>query len=326
MVRPDEASVRRSWNLGQNAGDQPGDMETLAARLREDRIDAVSIQYNFGFMKPAAVDRLTELLQSVGVSVFITLHSTKLDAFWDLVPALRSADLVIVHRQEDLRKLLDNGVERAVIQRQGIAAAPTVPRRLVQAVVQRGAFTIACFGFFLPPKGIHELLRAFEVAAIVNPLLRLKLVNSLYPIPESAAYSSECVRIVHERGLAERTEITTGFLDDVEILKHLQSADLVVLPYTYSTESSSAAIRMPLASMTPVLCSDLPIFDEFETAVHRYPAFDTVALANRLIELSMNEEELKRFEESQAKCVEDLSWKNVAAQFSGLVREHRRRA
>ena len=232
---------------------------------------------------------------------------------------------MIVHRQEDLRKLLDNGVERAVIQRQGIAPPPPVPRRLPRAGVRQGAFTIACFGFFLPPKGIHELLRALEAAAIVNPLLRLKLVNSLYPIPESTAYSSECVRIIHERGLAERTEITTGFLDDAEILEQLQSADLVVLPYTYSTESSSAAIRMPLASLTPVLCSDLPIFDEFAAVVHRYPAFDTVALANRLIDLSMNERELRRFEESRAKCVEGSVMKNVAAQFAARVGGHRRR-
>ena len=106
----------------------------------------------------------------------------------------------------------------------------------------------------------------------VNPVLRLKLVNSLYPGPASATYASSCVDLAEQLGLAQRTEVYTDFLDQDEILRELSSADVVVLPYTTSTESSSAAIRLPLASGTPVLCSDLPLFDEFQDVVHRYPA------------------------------------------------------
>ncbi|MGH9663382.1 MAG: hypothetical protein ACRD9L_03035, partial [Bryobacteraceae bacterium] len=176
-----------------------------------------------------------------------------------------------------------------------------------------------CFGFFLPPKGIFELLEAFEAAAFVNPALRLKLLNSLYDVRDSQRYVSECMRFIVQHRLAERVVMCTDFLDQDTILKDLAASDLIVLPYTWSTESSSAAIRLPLASLTPVLCSDLDIFKEFAGTVHSYPADDVVALANRIVELSLDGALLRRFETEQRQYVNDLSWTNVAAQFQSVV-------
>jgi len=178
---------------------------------------------------------------------------------------------------------------------------------------------LACFGFFLPPKGIYELLQAFSAAALVNPGLRLKLINSLYDQPESYTYAAECIRFVRSRGLSDRVMVSTGFLDQDSIVRELADSDLIVLPYLHSTESSSAAIRLPLTSLTPVLCSDLPLFREFTGIVHQYPAGDTVALANRLLELSADTELLRRFETKQRQYVDELAWSNVARDFEAII-------
>ena len=296
----------------------------LVRQIAERGIDVVSLQYNFGFFSPSVVEYLIEQLHASGIAVMVTLHATNHPNFGKLTGALAHADAVIVHRQEELTKLLDSGVERAVIQRQGIY----VPRNKTGRTAAPGsrplAFTVACFGFFLPPKGIRELLQAFEAAAQVNPVLRLKLVNSLYASSASAAYAAECLRFAEERRLAQRTEICTDFLEQDEILQELSSADLIVLPYTTSTESSSAAIRLPLASGTPILCSDLPLFDEFQEVVHRYPANDIAALAGRLCELSTDTVKLRRYTERQEALVEELSWKRVAKRFQALAASCRR--
>jgi glycosyltransferase involved in cell wall biosynthesis len=210
------------------------------------------------------------------------------------------------------------------MQRQGIyVPRERVPRRSLPGS-RPLAFTVACFGFFLPPKGIRELLQALEAAVQVNPVLRLKLVNSLYPGAASATYAASCMRLAEERGLAHRTEICTDFLEEDDILKELSNTDLIVLPYTMSTESSSAAIRLPLASGTPILCSDLPIFDEFREVVHRYPAQDVAALARRLCELSADPVELRRFTARQQELVDELSWQAVAQRFQALAAACRR--
>ena len=160
-----------------------------------------------------------------------------------------------------------HGLTHVHLQRQGIYV-PKHLQRVTPAGSDESVFTVACFGFFLPPKGIYELLQAFSAAAFVNPSLRLKLINSLYDIPESHTYAAECIRFLRHRGLSDRVMISTGFLDQDTIVRELADSDLVVLPYTHSTESSSAAIRLPLASLTPVLCSDLHLFREFTGIVH----------------------------------------------------------
>jgi glycosyltransferase involved in cell wall biosynthesis len=296
----------------------------LVRRIVERGIDVVSLQYNFGFFSPSVVEYLVEQLHASGIAVMITMHATNHPNFGKLTGALAAADTVIAHRQEDRAKLLEGGVERAVMQRQGIYVPRNKAARSAAPGSRPLAFTVACFGFFLPPKGIRELLQAFEAAVQVNPVLRLKLVNSLYASSASESYAASCMRFAEERRLAQRTEIYTDFLEEDEILRELSSADLIVLPYTTSTESSSAAIRLPLASGTPILCSDLPLFDEFQEVVHRYPANDIAVLAGRLCELSTDTVKLRRFTERQEALVEELSWKRVAKRFQALAAACRR--
>jgi glycosyltransferase involved in cell wall biosynthesis len=116
-------------------------------------------------------------------------------------------------------------------------------------------------------------------------------------------------------------------MEERQIVTRLSECDLVVLAYTHSQEASSAAIRMPLASMTPVLCSDLPIFDEFAEAVHRFPAGNTVELAQRILTLASNRELLRSKSKAHADLVESLSWEKIAYTLckssSGKAREFR---
>jgi glycosyltransferase involved in cell wall biosynthesis len=267
--------------------------------------------------------RLVGQLRKRNIVILATLHATANKGFDDLVVGLKAANAVIVHRSEERDRLIAAGLEQVAIQRQGIY----VPENLVRHEPGEvpGPFTIACFGFFLPPKGIYELLAAFETAAFVNPALRLKLLNALYDTPESQMYASECVRFILQHGLTDRVLMCTEFLDQDTILRELAASDLIVLPYTASTESSSAAIRLPLASLTPVLCSDLQIFREFDGIVHTYPAEDVVALANSIIGLSLDATSLRRFETNQREYVNQLSWTKVAAQFESIVEDCLRR-
>ena len=102
-------------------------------------------------------------------------------------------------------------------------------------------------------------------------MLRLKLLNSLYAIEASTEYAHQCMRLIGEKHLRGDVHVSTAFLDHEETLRELGDSDLVVLPYLYSTESSSAAGAFAVASLRPVLCSDLPLFDELADVIHRFP-------------------------------------------------------
>jgi hypothetical protein len=206
-VRPDADNVFRCWAQSQEPGPSRDAANELVRRIKERGIDVVSLQYNFGFFAPPVVEHLVERLHAAGIAVMITLHSTNHPSFGNLTRALARADAAIVHRQEEFARLVDCGVECAVMQRQGIYVPPVKAEPKALPGSRPLAFTVACFGFFLPPKGIRELLQAFEAAVRVNPVLRLKLVNSLYPGSASATYAAACMRFAEERGLRN----TPGF-------------------------------------------------------------------------------------------------------------------
>ena len=113
-------------------------------------------------------------------------------------------------------------------------------------------------------------------------------------------------------------------MEERQIVTRLAECDLVVLAYTHTKEASSAAIRMPLASMTPVLCSDLPIFDEFSEAVHRFPAGNTVELAQRILTLASDRELLTSKAKAHADLVASMSWEKIAGKFLQIVVEDNR--
>ena len=322
-VRPDEDFVTRCWEPGGEPTGSSAAIEDLARLILESGVQAVSIQYNFSFFSPADLNVLVERLKASGIVVAVTMHAINHPNFSRLRPALESADICICHRSADVEAVGRLGVRNVVLQKQGIVASLLDQNRsLVRKSKWTHCFVVSCFGFFLPPKGIYQLIQAFARARAVEPLLRLKLVNSLYPIPESAAYARECIGLVQRMCLGGEIELTTAFLAPEEALQQLADSDLVVLPYLYSTESSSAAGAFAVASLTPVLCSDLPLFEELSGVIHSFPSGDVMALANKILQLAADPLELGRYRTAQAEFVRTLAWPTIARNFGEMLKEH----
>ena len=316
-VREDEPNVARCWTM--SSADIPArEIDQLVESICAAGCEVVSIQYNFGLLSPDTVDGIIRRLRPKGIPVAVTLHATANERYDRLIAVLRDAGAVIVHRTDERDQLRTNGLANVHLQRHGIYVAKHL-QRVAPAGMDENVFTIACFGFFLPPKGIYELLQAFSAASFVNPRLRLKLLNSLYDVGESYTYAAECVRFLRSAGLGDRVTMSTSFLDQETIVRELADSDLAVLPYENSTESASGAVCLPLASLTPVLCSDIPLFRKLAHVVHLSPAGDTVALANRLLELSTDTRLLRMFAAEQRRYVDNLSWNNVARDFETIV-------
>ena len=227
-VRPDEPNVSRCW-IAAKPDWSPAELDALADRISQAGCDIVSFQYNFGLFSPPTVDALMRRLKEREIAVSATLHATANERLDELLGVLKSAEAVIVHRPDERDKLAAAGLDRVNLQRQGIYIPKDLERSGRSSI--SGTFVVSCFGFFLPHKGIYELLQAFESASVVNPALRLKLLNALYDSPESHAYASECVRFIRQHGLTDRVVICTEFLNHDTILRELADSDLIVLPY-----------------------------------------------------------------------------------------------
>ena len=54
---------------------------------------------------------------------------------------------------------------------------------------------------------------------------------------------------------------------------------MVVFPYQQTQESASGAVRLGLASLVPVACTPLPIFDDVANATYQLSGITPEAIA-----------------------------------------------
>ena len=319
-VRPDEEFVTRCWEPFDPQHPNEVRLEELLDSIVKSGVKAVSIQYNFNFFTPAGLAWLIKELRRKQIVTTLTMHAVKHPNFPELKRAFSEADVCVCHRQADVDAVRQLGVENVYLQRQGIIASRLDKKDFPDTeLASHSQLLVSCFGFFLPQKGIDQLIQAFALAKSVQPLLRLNLLNSLYPIAASMEYAARCMHVIQQKGLGGDIQIHTGFLDHEKILRELAESDLVVLPYVYSTESSSAAGAFAVASLRPVLCSSLPLFDELSGVVHRFPAGNIFALANKLLQFATDRAELNRYRGAQEDFVRTRAWPVVARDFAQLI-------
>ena len=72
----------------------------------------------------------------------------------------------------------------------------------MRAVSTQDAVVVGCYGFFLPDKGIPELIQALSILRQTWPQARLRLVNARYPLFLSTDEIARCKGLVAAAGSA----------------------------------------------------------------------------------------------------------------------------
>ncbi|HEU4374442.1 MAG TPA: glycosyltransferase [Telluria sp.] len=278
----DGPEVRRCWEAGED-----DTLAELSAAIDAADVTTLVLQFNYGFFNLDTLAAFLLAQRDAGRVVVAMLHATtdpvhvphkRLDI---LAPALRACRRVLVHAPADLNRLKRLGLlDNVALFPHGVVDWPEPAPR-----ARGAAFVLASYGFFLPHKGLPQLVEALALLAGQGRDVRLSMVNAEYPIAESAALIAEVRASAAALGVAERVEMVTGFLDDRDSLARLGQADLVVFPYQDTAESSSAAVRYGLASGRPVAITPLAIFDDIGAAAFRLPGQGAADIAHGIARL-----------------------------------------
>jgi glycosyltransferase involved in cell wall biosynthesis len=315
------------------------DLGALEQAILDDAVEVLVIQFNFGFFELHALADMIERLHARGVRIAIVLHSTA-DVMHDdtrlslrdIAPALARCERLYVHGIDDLNRLKDFGLaaQATRLPHGGCTAlihptnqTPSIAVGRISAAHPATSTTLlATFGFLLPHKGLAELLYAFSWLHRERPELRLLMLNSLHPAHVSALEHQRIVALIDELGLGDAVELHTDYLPEDEILRRLSSARLIVFPYQHTQESSSAAVRLGLASGAPVACTPLPIFDDLEDAVYRLPATDMESLAHGIrAHLALDAEALEQQAARQQNWLAAHAWPRVAQRIAAWIEQ-----
>lgn len=279
----DGPEVLRCWN---SSG--PESLLGLSAAIEAASIDVVVVQFQYGFFEFGPLADFLHAQKDAGRMVIMMMHATQDPSHVPdrklilLADALARCDRVLVHGLGDLNRLKDLGlVDNVAIFPHGVVDAPEGmgTDKGKQGTPAR-PFVLASYGFFLPHKGLLELIEATGLLVARGLNVRLKMINAEYPVGESKVMIDAARKRIAELGLQDKVHLQTEYLKDEESLRQLDEADLIVFPYQGTGESSSAAVRYGLASGRPVAVTPIAIFDDVGGAVHRLPGVRPEELAD----------------------------------------------
>jgi glycosyltransferase involved in cell wall biosynthesis len=178
---------------------------------------------------------------------------------------------------------------------------------------------IGSYGFFLPPKGIDELIRALSIIRTRWKGARLRLVNAEFPDVVSSEEIARCRALATELGVFDAIEWQTGFLAN-EVSQHLLSeCDLVVLPYQGTKESASGAVRVALAAGAPVAVTPIPIFDDVRSATSTFDGLDAGSIAAGIEALLANPGDRRAIQERAITWAGQYAWPTLAQRMAGMI-------
>lgn len=284
----DAENVRRVWSLGATS------LEDLVREVMHLDVEAVVIQFHWAFFSVYALADAVIAFRARKMQVIIEMHNT-LSAPPEMSNeyvrrALGSENRILVHALSDLKKMKKLGFVENVALFPLAAYPQSQPKtsaldELRDSLKLGGSKVIATYGFMMPHKGLTQMVRALPEILSKIPDVKLLMVNAIYSLERSGAELATIESDIQRLGLADRVILKTDFLPDAESVKLLSLADLIVLPYQVTEESSSAAVRMALACARPVAVTPIAFFDDVRRAVNTLPGISPDAIATGVVHL-----------------------------------------
>lgn len=318
----DGPEVTRCWSRG--FGDN---LSRLSAEIKRQDLQALVIQFQYSFFDFPLFNRFLAQQKAAGRTVIVLMHAT-VDAAETpqkqlrmLAPSLALCDRVLVHSIADLNRLKVLGVERnTALFPHGIMDAPlAAPRR------SGNRLHLASYGFFLPHKGLVELVESVALLRRSGVDACLTMVNAEYPDPVSIEQIRLAEQAVARLGLQAHVRMFTAFQRDEDSMALLQDADVIVFPYQGTGESASGAVRYGLATGRPVAVTPIPIFDDVGNTVHRLPGTSAADIAKGLAALhagwNAGEEAIEHVQQNAARWRAEHRYPRLAARLDTITRQ-----
>ncbi|MCG2784200.1 MAG: glycosyltransferase [Anaerolineae bacterium] len=318
----DHAFITRCWH--QDTRPEKDDLNQLSKLIDEKKLETLVIQFNYVFFDFEKLNVFLEKQIDAGRIVIIIFHSTQDPdsipgkKLRTLMPALARCQRLLVHSINDLNNLKDIGlIDNVTLFPHGVLEYTPGPK------AARKEKMVASYGFFLPHKGLLELIDAFAQMIKSGEKVKLLMVNAEYPVPASAELIQKARAQIEKLNIGKYVNLTTEYLPDKESLDLVAEADLIVFPYQETGESSSAAVRYGLATGRPVAVTPLAIFDDVSPAVLRLPGVFPDQIARGITEILHNIEKntttVQRVEERANRWRRTHYYYQLSARLYGMI-------
>lgn len=335
-IYTDSINVQRCWQAGVD-----DNLDNLSNAINDYAPICIVIQFNYGLFNVAALGAMLLKQINQGRVIVLMMHSTldpvhvmpeqRLEKIKD---TLAKCQRILVHSVADLNRLKSLGlVNNVTLFPHGIINAEDlnveghksklVNLKLVDIINTKKTIILASYGFFLPHKGLLELIEVVDRIIKMGYDVKLTMVNAQYPVNVSAEMVLSAQHLIASKNLNAQIQITADYLTNAQSATLLQSADAIIYPYQQTGESSSAAIRFGLALDKLAVVTPSAIFDDVHDLVYQLPGFSvdemTAGIKTILDLITANDESLTILKKRRVLWRQQHLYKNVGRRLNHLL-------
>ncbi|WP_413683482.1 glycosyltransferase [Prochlorococcus sp. MIT 1011] len=322
-------SLHKSWKLDSLDNDSFDQVINLIRKLN---ITTLVIQFNYGFFQFETFSNFINEVKNNDINIIVFLHSTQ-DPIGNkekelrlLTSALKRCDRLIIHTINDLNRLKNLGlVDNVFLFPHGILGSSSQHLEIENKILKKNYSndikqirSIASFGFCLPNKGYKELIRSIDLLKKQSIDIKLTIYCASYS-ENYNSYYDDLVNEIFNLELTQLVNIDTNYYSDAEIISRLSNYELIVFPYQFSNESSSASVRTGLSSLQPVLVTPLQIFDDVKDLVDFMPGFTSQEIADGIYSWFEKPRRFDLFQERE-KLIHQRSFSKLGNRISLLIK------
>ncbi len=309
------------------------DLNILFNNIIKEKITSLVIQFNYGLFDFKEFECFLDKILSSKITIILFIHSTKnpknqnLKSLENLVSSFSKCQRLLVHTIDDLNNLKSLGlVDNVSIFPHGIgefdiniqSSNNSFFKRILR---KRYKLSVATYGFCLPNKGFDQLIKAVRILADKDFKIELNLFTALYNDYYKYVYEDLKV-LVSELRISDLVNINVDYATEESIVKSLGDHDLIVFPYQFSTESSSASVRQAISSLKPILVTPNPIFNDISPCLNFLPGYDSEDIAQGIVswfENSKNKKEDIDIYNNKLKFIQNFGFSKLGFRLDDLI-------
>ncbi len=309
-------------------GAGPDDMAAAVDALG--RVDVAIVQHEYGIYGGRDGAAVLDVLAALSVPSVVVAHTVvsgpSAHQRFVLESVCDTADAVVVMTAHARRRLVeDYDVDAgrvSVIPHGATTPPPATDGPLVRRSADR--LRLLTWGLLGPGKGIEWAIDAMALLADIRPRPKYLVAGSTHPkvrARDGEAYREMLIRRSWHSGAARSVSFDDTYRDLPALTQLIGEADVVVLPYDSDDQVTSGVLVDAVACGRPVVATAFPHAIELlgGGAGIVVPQRDAAALADVVLGLIAEPDELTRMAAECRRLAPGLSWPAVARRYDDLA-------
>jgi len=304
-----------------------------AKYINSSRINAVSLQHEFGIYGGEWGKYILSFLQNVHKPVITTLHTVQPDFeskarnVLKEITAHSKAIVVMARAAKNILQEYNVSNKKINIVQHGCPDIPFLTSDSVKpSLGLKGRTILSTFGLINRGKGIEYAIQALPPLVEKHPNILYLIIGETHPEVrkiEGETYRVNLIKLVDQLGLKNHVRFHNRFLTKRELIKYLHATDIYITSYIGPNQISSGTLVYALAAGRAIVST--PYLHAKEVLSHGRGMFcefkNPDSIADEVKKLLENDKLRRDIEKKAYRYSRSFIWPKVAQKYTDILKQ-----